>query len=264
MKRIVTITCLLALSVVATGCGGGKKTLSLVGSTSVQPFAENLAEKYEAQFPDRRVGVQGGGSSAGIKALENGLAEIGMCSRDLTAEEAKEFTPIVIARDGIAMIVNKTNPVTGLTTDQVRRIYTGEITNWKDVGGPDETIMCITRQEGSGTRDTFVHLIMGQASISTGALNQSSNGGVREMVRSSKGAISYISLGLVNEDVKLIDVDGVTPSHAGVLDGTYKLARPFLFVVKGTLSPEAQTFIDWVLSSEGQSLLESKGLVRAK
>lgn len=263
MNRSIGAMC-LALAVLLAGCGGGKRTLRLAGSTSIQPFAEMLAQDYESKSPGRRVGVQGGGSTAGVRAVESGLAEIGMCSRDLTEDEAKTFTPIVIAQDGIAMIVHKSNPVKGLTTAQIRRIYTGTVTNWKDVGGADIEIQVITREEGSGTRDTFVQLVMGKESISTGALNQSSNGAVREMVRTGPAAVSYISLGLVNEDVKALNVDGVVPSHATVLDKTYKLARPFLFVVKGAPTAEAQAFIDYVLGADGQRLLESKGLVRAK
>lgn len=268
MKRTILPAAVAALTLFAFGCGGGKAPLNIVGSTSVQPFAEMLAQEYEAKHPDARVNVQGGGSTAGIQAIANKLAEIGTCSRELMADEAAQFTPIVIARDGIAVIVHPSNPLAaagkGLTRDQIRAIFSGGVRNWKDVGGADVAVRCITREEGSGTRESFVHLVMGKEAIARDALNQESNGAVRELVKSDPGAIGYMSLGLVNKDVRALDVDGVTPTAEAVLEGRYKLARPFLFVVKGAPTPDAQAFIDFVLSADGQKILEADGLIRAK
>ena len=269
MRRFATTAGIVigaALLVAALLAGGGprRRPLGLVGSTSIQPFAEMLAQEYGTKHPDRPVEVQGGGSTAGLQAVANDLAEIGMCSRGLTAEEAKQFTPIVIARDGLAVIVHPSNPVKALTRRQIRNIFAGRIRNWKEVGGRDLRIWPITREEGSGTRESFAHLVMEGDAISRRALNQESNGSVRELVRSDPAAIGYLSLGLVNADVKALEIDGVAPTAAGVVAGRYTLARPFLFVVRGAPTPDAQAFIDFVLSEDGQRLLETEGLVRVK
>lgn len=263
-----TVYCLLAAVVIlafAPGCRGGHtNAVRVVGSTSVQPFAELLAEEYGAKNPIENVEVQGGGSTAGLQAVTNGLADIGMCSRSLSAEEAAEFTATLIARDGLAIVVNRANPVSGLTRGQLCGLFTGAIENWREVGGHDGPVWPITREEGSGTRESFVHLVMGKERISRRALTQESNGAVKELVRGDPAAIGYMSLGLVGDDLKAIQVDGVEPTSANVLAGTYKLARPFLFVTKGPIGPDAQRFFDYVLSPESQSTLETEGLVRAQ
>jgi len=259
------ITLAAALLFLASGCANrGVLAVNVVGSTSVQPFAELLAQEYLAQNPDQNVEVQGGGSTAGIQAVANGLADIGMCSRSLNDEEDRQFTATIIARDGLAIVVNSANSVTELTTDQLRGLFSGSIENWKDVGGPDRPVWPITREEGSGTRESFVHLVMGKERISRRALTQESNGAVKELVKGDPSAIGYMSLGLVGDELKAIRVNGVEPSAANVLAGNYRLARPFLFVVKGTIRPEAQRFLDYVLSDEGQKALETEGLVRAR
>ena len=245
------------------GCGGEKREqVSVIGSTSVQPFAEMLAEEFNKQNPGIRVDVQGGGSTAGIQAVSSGLADIGSCSRTLKPEETG-FTTTTIARDGIAVIVHPTSKVSALTREQIRSIFMGSITRWSDVGGADKAIRVITREEGSGTREAFTHLVMRDARIAATALTQESNGAVRELVKNDPDAIGYMSLGLV-QGVKDVQVDGVAPTVAEVVAGRYPLVRPFLFIVKGTPSEAAEKFIDFVLSAPAQQKLEEKGLVRAK
>jgi len=266
MKWLVGIA---ALVVVLNGLsliiGGGRgDVVNAVGSTSVQPFAEMLAQAYEDSHPDLYVDVQGGGSTAGLQAAANGLAQIGMCSRELTPDETKEFQDIVIARDGLAIVVHPSNPIEGLSLDQIRRIFAGEIRNWTEVGGPDRPVRPITREEGSGTREAFVKKVMGKVRIAREALTQESNGSVKELVRSDPAAIGYMSLGLVGGELRAVDVDGAAPTSANVLAGKYPLVRPFLFVTKGKPSEKAQAFIDFVLSPEGQKMLENEGLVRAR
>jgi len=237
--------------------------VSVVGSTSVQPFAEMLAEEFNRNNADVRVEVQGGGSTAGIQAVATGIAAIGMCSRALKPEETG-FTPITVARDGIAVVVNLANKVSDLTREQIRGIYEGKIANWKDVGGDDRPIRLITREEGSGTREAFAHLVMGDARIAASALTQESNGAVKELVKNDPGAIGYMSLGLVHGDLKALTVGGVKANAEDVINGSYPLVRPFLFVVKGAPGAAAQRFIDFVLSPPAQAMLEKEGLVRAK
>ncbi|HQM47264.1 MAG TPA: phosphate ABC transporter substrate-binding protein [Candidatus Hydrogenedentes bacterium] len=254
-----------ALVALTPGCKDGQTgAVSVVGSTSIQPFAELLAEEYTAKNPNKNVDVQGGGSTAGLQAVSNSLADIGMCSRLLTPEEEQQFTGTVIARDGLAIVVNPGNPVSELTSAQIRGLFSGEIQSWSEVGGHDGPVRPITREEGSGTRESFVHLVMGKERISRRALTQESNGAVKELVKGDPAAIGYMSLGLVGHELKTVLVDGIQPSSANVLAGSYKLARPFLFVTKGTLRPEAQRFFDYVLSPESQKILETEGLVHAQ
>jgi len=255
----------VALAPFSVRCGrDSRRTVNVVGSTSIQPFAELLAQEYEKKNPGQKVDVQGGGSTAGLQAVHNGLAQIGMCSRALSPEEAKEFTPVTIARDGLAVVVNPANPVGGLTVEQIRGLFSGQTKNWTDVGGKDEPVRVITREEGSGTRDCFVHLAMGKEKISQEALVQESSGAVKELVKGNPGAIGYISLGLVSKELKALVVDGAVPTAENVLAGKYKLARPLLFVTRGSPNPKAQKFIDFVSLPESQKTLEAEGLIRAQ
>ncbi len=264
-KIVFILVMAVAGGVAVSGCGGGDSAaVNVVGSTSVQPFAELLAEEYLAKNPAENVEVQGGGSTAGLQAVVTGLALIGMCSRLLTPEESDTFRGTLIARDGLAIVVNPSNPVNDLTTIQLRDLFSGLVINWKEVGGSDSPVRPITREEGSGTRDSFVHLVMGDTSISRRALTQESNGAVRELVKGDPAAIGYMSLGMVGDELKTVRVDGIEPTVAHVLAGTYKLTRPFLFVTKGEISAEARLFFDYVMSAEGQATLEREGLVRAQ
>ena len=266
MAVSVLLVGVAALLLLLGGCKGRAKeerSLNVVGSTSIQPFAELLAQEYMKKYPDRQVEVQGGGSTAGLQATSEGLADIGMCSRSLSTEEAKTFTPIHIARDGLAIVVNNANPVNGLTMEQLRGLFSGTITNWKDVGGVDGPVWPITREEGSGTRESFMKLVMAEEHISRRALTQESNGAVKELVKGDPDAIGYMSLGLVGNELKPLPIDGVAPTHDNVLNGSYTLIRPFLFVTVGSPGPAALEFISYVLSPEGQGILEREGLVSA-
>ena len=258
---------LVTITVLASFCAGfrrGKQPVNVVGSTSIQPFAAELAQRFEQAHPGIRVQVQGGGSTAGIQALANGIADIGTCSRNLSPEEAESFTPILIARDGLAIVVHPSNTTANLTLDQARQLFSGEITNWRLLGGPDRKVTLITREEGSGTREAFMHLVMGKGGrFDRRALVQQSNGSVRELVSTNPDAVGYMSLGMAAEDtdVKPLKIGNVVPTAEAVKDGTYPLARPFLFVVKGALRPRPHEFIKFVLSPEGQDLLGELGLV---
>jgi phosphate transport system substrate-binding protein len=255
----------VATVLLLAGCGRDPhRALSLVGSTSIQPFAEVLAEHYAKSHPGKSVDVQGGGSTAGLQAATNGLADIGMCSRSLKADEAGQFTPILIARDGLAVVVHPTNPVRDLSLEQLRGLFSGQISDWQTVGGSSGPVWPITREEGSGTRESFVHLVMGQASISRRALTQESNGAVKELVKGDPATIGYMSLGLVGSELGVVAVGGVPPTTGDVLAGRYPLSRPLLFVTRGSPRPAAAEFVSFVLSPEGQTILETEGLVRAR
>ncbi len=215
------------------------------------------------KHPGVQINVQGGGSTAGVRAAQSGAAQIGTVSRDLKSDE-QDLKPMTIARDGIAVVVSPQNPIKGMTLDEVRAIFSGATASWKVLGGEDHPITVITREEGSGTRTAFEELVMKKDKIATSALVQDSTGAVREMVRSDKNAIGYISLGNVNEQVKAMPLGGIAATEENVVKGQYPLVRPFTFVWKGELSPAAQGFVDFVLSPEGQELCRKEGLIAVK
>jgi phosphate transport system substrate-binding protein len=265
---LITVAAIAVIVFVSVGLGGGKHgALSVVGSTSIQPFAELEAQAFETSHPGLYVDVQGGGSTAGIQAAREGIAEIGMCSRELAPEEKQEFQRHQIAWDGLAIVVPPSSPLDNLTLAQVRRLFTGEITHWQEVGGEDRPVRLVTREEGSGTREAFQKLVMDKpvkTRIARTALTQESNGSVKALVMNDPCAIGYMSLGLVKpEELKALRIDGVEPTAANVKARRYPLVRPFLFVTKGPPTAKAQAFIDFVLSKKGQAILEDpqQGLV---
>lgn len=241
---------------------GGYASIIIAGSTSVQPFAEKLAEIYMVKNPNTVVNVQGGGSTAGIRAAQSGIANIGTSSRNLHPEE-KGLFEIPIAFDGIAVIVNPKNSINNLSTETLRAIYAGKILNWKGLNGVDHRITTITREEGSGTRGAFEELVMEKLEIDPGCIVQDSNGAVRELVATDPYAIGYISLGLVNKQVKAVALDGVAPSVKAVKEKRYRFFRPFLFLTKKKPSGLTLHFICFVLSPEGQRILAKEGLIPA-
>ncbi len=232
----------------------------VAGSTSVQPYAEVLAEEYMIQHSGTEIDIQGGGSSAGITAAKSGVANIGMSSRHLNEEE-KSLWSVEIAKDGLAVIVHPSNSIDNLTLDQIRKIYSGEIKNWSELGGSDEKIHLITREEGSGTRSAFAELVMEETEITPKAIVQDSNGSVKQLIKDDENAIGYVSLGLVDESVKAMRLDGVAATQDNILNGSYALSRPFLFVALSEPTGETKQFLDYVLSPEGQKMLSDEGLV---
>jgi phosphate transport system substrate-binding protein len=242
------------------GCGRPKTGVIIAGSTSVQPYAEVLVEGYAVLYHDDAIDVQGGGSSAGIAAAESGTADIGMSSRDLNEKE-QELWFVEIAKDGLAVIINPNNPLTDLTITQIRDIYSTKISNWSELGGSPAKIHIIAREEGSGTRSAFESLVMGEAEISPKAIVQDSNGAVRQLVADDKNSIGFISLGLVDQTVKALTLDGIVPNRENVINGTYSLFRPFLFVAGKEPVGAVKQFIDFTLSPNGQKLLEHEGLI---
>jgi phosphate transport system substrate-binding protein len=256
---------ILWLMLMLAACGpsdsGG---ITVTGSTSVTPFAEHLAELYQHAHAGVAINIQGLGSSAGIRAALDGVAEIGMSSRDLQPEEADLLDQIVIARDALAVIVNPENPVNGLSSAQIQGIFGGQIRSWDALGGPPLPITVVGREAGSGTFSAFEELVMQGKPTATLALRQGSNGAIRQIIAQDPNAIGYISLGIVDPTVKALAIDSVEPSVEHVEAGTYKLVRPFLFVWrKGQpLSPLSEAFVDYVMSAEGQSELLKAGLVK--
>ncbi len=272
LARLFVVAALL----LPLGCSRASKTaITLAGSTSVEPFAERLAELYTRAHPDAEISVQGGGSSAGIRACQSRICAIGMSSRELTPEE-KGLVEIPIAHDAIALIVNARNPVRVMTLEQARDVFAGRIRNWKELGGPNQRITPITREEGSGTRASFEEKVMvagmpkdkdgkaNPAAFAPDALVQDSNGSVREIVASDPAAIGYISSGLIDERVAAILLGGVAPTEATIRSGRYPVVRQFLFLTNGEATGTAKAFIEYVLSDSGQRTLTEEGLTRIK
>jgi len=266
---------LLFFSVAAiSGCGkkegasdngaGLSGTLTVAGSTSVQPFSEVLAEAFMAANPRVKINVQGGGSSVGIESAVSGAAGIGAVSRTVTAAEmAQGLTWRVIALDGIAVVVNPANPVNNVKTEDVMNIYLGNIINWKQLGGMDVPITVVTREEGSGTREAFSSLVMNKKDIIKSAIVQNSTGAIAVTVAGDKNAVGYVSLSSIRPEVKALTVDGIAATEANVRTRDYKLQRPFIFVTKGEPTGLAKAFIDYVLSPEGQNLIVEEGAISA-
>jgi phosphate transport system substrate-binding protein len=183
-----------------------------------------------------------------------------MSSRELKDDE-KSLWDVEIARDGLAVIVHPSNPIQNLTLNQIRDIYTTAVSNWSQLGGPESKIHVITRENGSGTRAAFESLVMGNAELTPRAIVQDSNGAVRQLVADDPSAIGFISLGLVNETVKALELGGVAATRENAINGSYGLSRPFLFITRGQPTGQTKQFIDFTLSAEGQKLLATEGLI---
>ncbi len=270
LRRVSTLVlglALLAVSGITVGCGSpavqDTETVVIAGSTSVQPLSELLAEEFMKERPGVQVTVQGGGSTAGVRAVTDRVADIGAVSRPLREGEEglKQF---VIALDAIAIVVHPDNPVEELTFEQVREIYAGQITNWSALGGPDRAISLVTREEGSGTRTAFEELVMGGTPIAEGAVVQNSNGAVRATVAQDPSMIGYLSLAYVTPEVKVLRLDGVEPTVDNVKEGRYPLARPFIYVTREAPQGLVKEYLDFVLSEAGQAIVEEAGVVPAR
>lgn len=278
MKKIIALvlTALLALSLVA--CGSESKTddtktddqpaaltgtVSTDGSTSMEKVIGALSESFMAQNSGVTVNYNPTGSGSGITAVQEGTCDIGLSSRALKDEEKSAgLKETVLAYDGIAIIVHPDNPVSDLSVEQLAQLYTGEITNWKDVGGNDAEAVLIGREAASGTRDGF-ESITGTKDKCQYRQELTSTGDVITAVSQNPDAIGYASLASVKDSVKALNVDGVTPSEATVKDGSYKVQRPFVLVtMEGKeLSPAAQAFFDYAISSDAASIIAKAGAV---
>jgi phosphate transport system substrate-binding protein len=245
------------------GCGGRSSLLiNLAGSTSVQPLAELLAESYMKKNPAVTIDVQGGGSSAGIEAVLQEVVDIGTSSRPLKDNE-KNLIPYEIAFDAVAVIVNPQNALKGLKLPQLKKIYSGQIKEWCQVfpGGARREIDLVTREEGSGTRDAFTKIVMAELDITPLAIVEDATGVVREVVASDPAAIGYISLGIADKRVKVLEIEGVKPTLETVRTRRYKITRPFLFVLKKKPAGEVKKFLDFVLGPAGQKIVREAGFV---
>lgn len=287
MKKIAVLGLALALALSAAGLAGcGQKqetggepaetekpalsgTITIQGSDTMVNLATAWAEKFMDENPDVEVTVQGGGSGTGIAALINGTVDFANASREMKEEEiaeaeSKGVKPVEhkVAIDGIAVIVNKANPVEALTMDQLGKIFRGEITNWKEVGGPDKPIVLLSRDSSSGTYEYFKEEVVGKDKeyAKTAKLLPSSQAIVDE-VKANEAGIGYVGLGYISDDVKVLAIDGVKASVETAKDGSYPIARYLYMYSNGEVEGLLKAYLDWILGPEGQALVADEGFV---
>lgn len=241
-------------------------SISMVGSTSMEKFANALSEAFMEKYPKVTVTAEFVGSGAGIEAVTNGTADIGNSSRNLKDEEkANGVVENIVAIDGIAVVVDPANTVEDLTKDQLTGIYDGSVTNWKDVGGSDAPIVVVGREAGSGTRGAFEELLkLEDACKYSNELD--STGAVMAKVASTPGSIGYVSLDVLDDTVKTVKLDGAEPTEENIKAGKYFLSRPFVMATKGEISEQSdlvKALFDYIYSDEGSELVKSVGLIVA-
>ena len=242
-------------------------TVTMNGSTSMEKFANALDEAFMAKYPGIQATVQFTGSGAGIEAVAKGTVDIGNSSRALKDEEkAKGLVENVVAIDGIAVVVDKANAVEDITKDQLAQVYSGQITNWKDLGGSDQQIVVIGREASSGTRGAFEELLKLEDKCKY-AQEIDSTGAVMAKVAATPGAIGYVSLDVIDDTVHTLKIDGVEPTEENIKAGSYTLQRPFVMATKGEISEQSeavQELFNYINSDEGQQIVSKVGLISAK
>ena len=241
--------------------------LTLAGSSTVQPVAEVLGQEFERLHPEARINVQGGGSAVGITAPQSGLADIGMVSRALHADEAQKLGPTTFALDGIALIVHASNPLSGINRQQVIDIYTGTVTSWQALGWTDTRIVVVNKEERRATLELFEQYFGLKGKFVRDAIIVGPNGQAITTVAGIPQGIAYISIGSAEvaaaqgTPIKLLALDGVAATSANVKNGTYGLLRPLNFVTVGPPQGLAKAFLDFVLTLAGQHLVTTQELV---
>lgn len=267
----------LAVAVMFSACGKKQDNLSIKGSDTVLPLAQKLAEDYMKKYPERIVTVVGGGSGVGIAAMIDGNTVLANASRSIKQSEiqnakAKGINPVKheIAKDGLSVIVNPGNPVADLTIDQISKIYSGEVTNWKDVGGNDENIVVYSRESSSGTYVYFKEAVLDKKEYTPSAQLMPATGAIVQAVSQTPGAIGYVGLAYLNDKVKPVQVSEegtgfVEPSVENVMNGTYPLARGLFQYSNGEASEGmVKDWFDFVFSEEGQAIVRAIGYIPVK
>ena len=273
LKKVALTLSLTLVMGLGAGLVQAKEQITLQGSTTVLPIAQRAAELFMAKNPEVSISVRGGGSGNGIAALIDNAVQIANASRFIKFDEVKKAVangvypvPHRIALDGIAVVVNPKNSVDKLTIAQLKKIYTGEITNWKEVGGPDKKIVVISRDTSSGTYEVFEELVLQGAKVVASALLQSSNGAVSDVVSRTPGAVGYVGLGYLSDKLKAVKIGAtekayIEPSLATVQAGQYPIARNLYLFTNGWPTGDAARFINFILSAEGQKIVKEEGFV---
>ncbi|MBF0523461.1 MAG: phosphate ABC transporter substrate-binding protein [Deltaproteobacteria bacterium] len=252
--------------VIGAGPAVAGDKISITGSTTVLPIAQKAAEDYMKKHPDVNISVAGTGSGDGVKAIIDGSVDIGDSSRDMKDKEiqhAKEkgVTPVkhVVAFDCIVPVVNPDNPVSEVTTQQLRDIYNGKIKNWKEVGGHDKPIVAVSRDTSSGTFEVWEEKILQKDKVRPDAQLQASNGAVAQAVAGNKYAIGYVGIGYLNPKLKGLKVNGVVATEEAAKKKTYPVARELFMFTKGEPTGPVKSFLDFVKSAEGQKIVKEEG-----
>lgn len=246
-----------------SGCGSENgKTVSTDGSTSMEKVIGFLSEAYMNKNSDVKVTYNPTGSGSGIQAVSEGRCDIGLSSRHLKDEEKNKLKETTVAIDGIAVVVSPENPVDDLTIEEIAAIYTGEITNWKEVGGNDSPVVCIGREAASGTRDGF-ESVTGTSDKCKYSQELTSTGDVIQTVASNPNAVGYASLASVKDSLKTVSVEGVMPTEETILNGEYRIQRDFVLVTPKdkALSEESGKFFDFCMSSDADEFIVKAGAV---
>ena len=251
----------------AEAAAGLSGSITLAGSTSMEKFANALAEAFMEKYPDVTVQAEFTGSSAGVEAVLGGQSDVGNSSRKLKDEEKeKGAVENIVAIDGIAVVTDPANTAADLTKEQLINIYNGTITNWKDAGGSDHPIVVIGREAGSGTRGAFEEILKLEDACKY-ANELDSTGAVMAKVASTPGAIGYVSLDVIDDTVKLLTLNGVEANEENIKTGDYFLSRPFVMATNGEISAQndlVKALFDYVYSAEGDELVKSVGLITTK
>ena len=239
-------------------------TVTLAGSTSMEKLANAMNEAFMEKYPNVSATAEFRGSSAGIESLTAGSVDIGDASRALSDDEKSQgIVENIVAIDGIAVITDTANTITDIKSEDLAKVYTGEITNWKDLGGPDEQIVVIGREAGSGTRDAFEELMDVKDSCKY-AQELDSTGAVLAKVAATPGAVGYVSLDVLDDTVNGLKINSVEPTEDNILAGDYVLQRPFVMATKGEISEQSkqvQAYFDFINSADGQNVIKSVGLI---
>lgn len=250
---IIVIIC--GVYVTLTSVGNNSNRITIAGSTTVYPVAEALANAYMEKHPEVKITVSAGDSEVGINTVRSGQADIGTSSRNLTSYEAEGLSQYVIGEDAIAVVVNNQNPINNITLNQLASVYDGDIDNWKQLGGNDDSITPVTREVGSGTRVNFEEMIMGNNSYTKDVVVESSTYAALQRVAVSPNAIGYVAQNAINPQVKVLKINNVSLTQQNVDNGSYPLKRSMLLLVKGTPTGKVKDFIEFCLSSEGQAIV---------
>jgi phosphate transport system substrate-binding protein len=269
LNTIIKVSVLVGLILMSSSAlFGAKNSVTMGGSTTVLPIAQRAAEVYMDMHNEINVSVRGGGSGVGIASLIAGSVNIGNSSRaikdkELKAAREKGENPAgnIIALDGIAIVVNPKNSLTELDIATLKNIYTGKVSNWKALGGSDQSIVVVSRDVSSGTFEVFGEKVLKGDKVREDALMLASNKAVVTTVAETPGAIGYVGLGYLSEDVKALKIEGVMPSETTVRSKEYKLARPLYMYTNGAPKGLVKDFIDFVLSTDGQKLVKEVGFV---
>ncbi|MFP4037732.1 MAG: phosphate ABC transporter substrate-binding protein [Desulfobacteraceae bacterium] len=268
IKGVGLFTVAIAMLFMATG-GAWAGSIVVKGSTTVLPIAQKTAEVYMKENPEVKISISGGGSGNGIKALIDGSTDIGNASRfikqkevQMAVENGRYPVPFAVAYDCIIPVVHPSNTVQDLSLEQLKALYMGKIKNWTELGGPDRSVVVVSRDTSSGTYEVWGEKVMEKERVYPGAQLQASNGAVVQTVAKNKNAVGYIGLGYLSKEVKALSVSGVEGSEETTLNGTYPVSRPLFMFTQGWPEGETADFINFVIDPEkGQKHVSGAGYV---